>query len=315
MRSRTGVRRRGWRCGCAAAVRTNRSSPSSCRRHVWRCGARRARSRGPRWAGPPSVGRGRSRRPSAVTSETRCGAWHPNSQRCCSRWCSTGCRCARPAFVNWTLPVAWLSTSLFAPPPRSTPMRVVTWPLLPPGTAAGTWTALALTVVGTAGYAVAGPRRRRVARPGVHPAARRRPAHLRETEDAERLRFTGDRLRSPHWFRTDVAPVERCRRGLRHGGSRHREGRSPRRPRRRALDARQQTADSGVDTPKDYRHMDEYPFGCGHSPCGLDHTTADARSLPTSVRDSSITRTRAARIGRFDPRHQARHVSTTPGKP
>ncbi|MCX4238690.1 hypothetical protein ACH4Y0_19660 [Streptomyces sp. NPDC020707] len=59
----------------------------------------------------------------------------------------------------WTLPFAWLSFAFFAPPPTSTPMEVATWMLLPPGTAAGTWTALVLTVVGTAAYAVAGPRR------------------------------------------------------------------------------------------------------------------------------------------------------------
>jgi hypothetical protein len=59
----------------------------------------------------------------------------------------------------WTLPFAWLSFSFFAPPPTSAPMQVVKWMLLPPGTAAGTWTALVLTVVGTAAYAVAGPRR------------------------------------------------------------------------------------------------------------------------------------------------------------
>lgn len=59
----------------------------------------------------------------------------------------------------WTLPFAWLSFSFFAPPPTSAPMQVATWMLLPPGTAAGTWTALVLTVAGTAAYAVAGPRR------------------------------------------------------------------------------------------------------------------------------------------------------------
>jgi hypothetical protein len=59
----------------------------------------------------------------------------------------------------WTLPFAWLSFSFFAPPPTSAPMQVATWMLLPPGTAAGTWTAVVLTVVGTAAYAVAGPRR------------------------------------------------------------------------------------------------------------------------------------------------------------
>ncbi|MEU9304761.1 hypothetical protein [Streptomyces sp. NPDC048269] len=59
----------------------------------------------------------------------------------------------------WTLPFAWLAFSFFAPPPTSTPMQVATWILLPPGTAAGTWTALVLTVAGTTAYAVAGPRR------------------------------------------------------------------------------------------------------------------------------------------------------------
>ena len=59
----------------------------------------------------------------------------------------------------WTLPFAWLSFSFFAPPPTSAPMRVATWMLLPPGTAAGTWTALVLAVAGTTAYAVAGPRR------------------------------------------------------------------------------------------------------------------------------------------------------------
>ena len=59
----------------------------------------------------------------------------------------------------WTLPFAWLSWVFFAPPPTSTPMRVAMWMLLPPGTPAGTWTALVITVVGTMAYAVAGPRR------------------------------------------------------------------------------------------------------------------------------------------------------------
>ncbi|MGW2047717.1 hypothetical protein ACWCPF_21415 [Streptomyces sp. NPDC001858] len=59
----------------------------------------------------------------------------------------------------WTLPFAWLSFSFFAPPPTSVPTRVANWMLLPAGTPAGAWTALVLTVVGTAAYAVAGPRR------------------------------------------------------------------------------------------------------------------------------------------------------------
>ncbi|MET9038171.1 hypothetical protein [Streptomyces mirabilis] len=59
----------------------------------------------------------------------------------------------------WTLPFAWLSFSFFAPHPTSAPMQVASWMLLPPGTAAGTLTALVLAVAGTAAYAVAGPRR------------------------------------------------------------------------------------------------------------------------------------------------------------
>ncbi|MEU9190996.1 hypothetical protein AB0D14_42190 [Streptomyces sp. NPDC048484] len=59
----------------------------------------------------------------------------------------------------WTLPFAWLSFSFFAPPATSTPTEVATWMLLPPGTPTATWTAVILTAVGTAAYAVAGPRR------------------------------------------------------------------------------------------------------------------------------------------------------------
>ncbi|MFI1207346.1 hypothetical protein ACH4UV_07015 [Streptomyces sp. NPDC020802] len=59
----------------------------------------------------------------------------------------------------WTLPFAWVAFSFFAPPATSVPAQVATWMLVPPGTTAGTWTALVLTVVGTTAYAVAGPRR------------------------------------------------------------------------------------------------------------------------------------------------------------
>ncbi|MER5971530.1 hypothetical protein ABT112_17665 [Streptomyces sp. NPDC002055] len=59
----------------------------------------------------------------------------------------------------WTLPIAWLSFSFFAPSPTSVPLQVMAWTVLPPGTAAGTWTALVLAVVGTVVYAVAGPKR------------------------------------------------------------------------------------------------------------------------------------------------------------
>ena len=59
----------------------------------------------------------------------------------------------------WTPSITWLAMSLFAPPPTGVATQVVGWMLLPPGTAAGTWTALVLTIAGTAVYAVAGPRR------------------------------------------------------------------------------------------------------------------------------------------------------------
>ncbi|MBK3574160.1 hypothetical protein JHN63_10055 [Streptomyces sp. MBT65] len=59
----------------------------------------------------------------------------------------------------WTLPFAWLSVSLFAPPATGTPTRVAAWLLLPSGTPEATWTALLLLISGTAAYAVAGPRR------------------------------------------------------------------------------------------------------------------------------------------------------------
>ncbi|MBD9727441.1 hypothetical protein [Streptomyces caniscabiei] len=59
----------------------------------------------------------------------------------------------------WTPVVLWLSFSVFAPAPTSLPMEVATWMLLPPGTPAATWTALALAVTGTTLYAFAGPRR------------------------------------------------------------------------------------------------------------------------------------------------------------
>ncbi|MFL1897945.1 hypothetical protein ACJWDR_02480 [Streptomyces tauricus] len=59
----------------------------------------------------------------------------------------------------WTLPFAWLSFAFFAPPPTSTPMRVATWMLLPPGTPSATWTAAILTTAGITAYALAGPRR------------------------------------------------------------------------------------------------------------------------------------------------------------
>ena len=59
----------------------------------------------------------------------------------------------------WTLPFAWLSFALFAPPPTNLPMQMATWMLLPSGTTAATWTALTLTTAGTTAYALTGPRR------------------------------------------------------------------------------------------------------------------------------------------------------------
>jgi hypothetical protein len=59
----------------------------------------------------------------------------------------------------WTLPVAWLAFALFTPPGTGVPAQVATWMMLPPGTAAATWTAVALAGGGTAAYALAGPRR------------------------------------------------------------------------------------------------------------------------------------------------------------
>ncbi|WP_369200248.1 hypothetical protein [Streptomyces sp. PU-14G] len=59
----------------------------------------------------------------------------------------------------WILPTGWLAFALFAPAATSVPLQVGTWMLLPPGTTAATWTAVALALVGTAAYAVAGPRR------------------------------------------------------------------------------------------------------------------------------------------------------------
>ncbi|RMB82298.1 hypothetical protein [Streptomyces shenzhenensis] len=59
----------------------------------------------------------------------------------------------------WSLPFAWLAFALFTPPATSVSMEVATWMLLPPDTAAGTWTALVLSVLGTTAYAVAGPKR------------------------------------------------------------------------------------------------------------------------------------------------------------
>ncbi|WP_030954541.1 hypothetical protein [Streptomyces sp. NRRL S-481] len=58
----------------------------------------------------------------------------------------------------WALPFAWLAFAFFAPPPTSVPTQVAAWMLLPAGTAAATWTAVGLAIVGVTAYAIAGPR-------------------------------------------------------------------------------------------------------------------------------------------------------------
>ncbi|MEV0262344.1 hypothetical protein AB0I49_13485 [Streptomyces sp. NPDC050617] len=60
----------------------------------------------------------------------------------------------------WTPPVTWVAVALLAPAgSASAPMRVTTWILQPPGTAAAMWTSLVLAVGGAVVYAFAGPRR------------------------------------------------------------------------------------------------------------------------------------------------------------
>ncbi|MFG2917693.1 hypothetical protein ACGF0D_32945 [Kitasatospora sp. NPDC048298] len=64
------------------------------------------------------------------------------------------------AHLAWTLPTAWLAFAVLVPPlPPSTVGKVVGWMTYPPGTAASTWTAAALLVIGGTLYAVSGPRR------------------------------------------------------------------------------------------------------------------------------------------------------------
>lgn len=59
----------------------------------------------------------------------------------------------------WIPPFAWLSVSFVVPPASGVGTQVLTWMMLPTGTATATWTALVLAVAGTAVYAVGGPRR------------------------------------------------------------------------------------------------------------------------------------------------------------
>ncbi|MFI8436686.1 hypothetical protein ACIGJO_23630 [Streptomyces sp. NPDC079020] len=59
----------------------------------------------------------------------------------------------------WILPFAWVSVSFVVPPTAGVATQVLSWMMLPPGSAAGTWTAAVLAVVGTAVYVAGGPRR------------------------------------------------------------------------------------------------------------------------------------------------------------
>jgi hypothetical protein len=61
--------------------------------------------------------------------------------------------------LAWTVPVGWLAVSLFLPRDETTAVLVARWMLQPVGTAAATWTAVALGVGGVAAYALAGNRR------------------------------------------------------------------------------------------------------------------------------------------------------------
>jgi hypothetical protein len=60
---------------------------------------------------------------------------------------------------GWTLPLAWAGITPFVQDDGSTTSRIVAWMLQPAGTAAATWTALALAVSGTAAYTAWGGRR------------------------------------------------------------------------------------------------------------------------------------------------------------
>ncbi|MEU8887899.1 hypothetical protein [Streptomyces sp. NPDC048442] len=59
----------------------------------------------------------------------------------------------------WVLPVAWLSFSLIVPPGTDVATQILAWMMLPPGTEAGSWTALVLAATGFAVYTVRGPKR------------------------------------------------------------------------------------------------------------------------------------------------------------
>ncbi|MFB6890298.1 hypothetical protein ACFCX4_13385 [Kitasatospora sp. NPDC056327] len=69
-----------------------------------------------------------------------------------------GAACLGPPYA-WLPPFGCLAAALTVPPGPDPVIRILTWPVLPPGTAPAGWTALALAVTGTAAYALAGPRR------------------------------------------------------------------------------------------------------------------------------------------------------------
>jgi hypothetical protein len=60
---------------------------------------------------------------------------------------------------GWTLPLAWYAVSPLAPKSDSTVSRVTAWLLEPPETAAATWTAVVLAVLGVVSYTGWGGRR------------------------------------------------------------------------------------------------------------------------------------------------------------
>ncbi|MFE6745367.1 hypothetical protein ACFVGM_05890 [Kitasatospora purpeofusca] len=66
-------------------------------------------------------------------------------------WCGRSCA--------WLPPFAALALAFVLPTGPGTLAQVLTWPMLPPGTPAATWAALVAAAVGTAVYALGGPRR------------------------------------------------------------------------------------------------------------------------------------------------------------
>ncbi|MBD0691721.1 hypothetical protein [Streptomyces sp. CBMA123] len=63
------------------------------------------------------------------------------------------------AQLAWVLPTGWLAVTLLVPPPGGAVGEVLHWMVFSPGTDLSTGMPWALLVIGTAVYAVAGPRR------------------------------------------------------------------------------------------------------------------------------------------------------------